>query len=144
MSDSWANPDDLSFGDVAIEVDATKNGGPDDNDFGVICRYKSLDQFYYGVISSDGYYAIIKVTTDGSQTLGRDHLDYSDYINRGFTTNHIRFECNGHVLTLIVNGHQLDQQSDSDYNSGNVGLLAGTYSTPGTDMLFDNFIVVQP
>jgi len=144
MMDIWANPDDLSFVDVSIEVDATKNGGPDDNDFGLICRYQDLDHFYYGIISSDGYYGIIKSTADGSETLGRDSLEYSDLINQAFTTNHIRFDCIGDVLTLYVDGNQLDQQTDSEYISGNVGLTAGTYKTPATDILFDNFKVYQP
>lgn len=43
--DAWANPDSLSFSDVQIEVDATKNGGPDYNDFGIICRYTSAKNF---------------------------------------------------------------------------------------------------
>jgi hypothetical protein len=144
QSDVWANPLDNSFGDVLIEVDATKNGGPDDNDFGVICRYLSVDEFYFGVITSDGYYAIMKMTADGSQTIGRDHMESSDLINQGLATNQIRFNCVGEVLTLYVNGHQLDQQTDSEYSSGNVGLLAGTYDIPGTDILFDNFTVYQP
>jgi hypothetical protein len=144
MADSWSNPTNLSYTDVAIEVDATKNGGPDDNDFGLICRYKSVDEFYFGVISSDGYYGISKMTSDGSSLLGREDLAFSEYINQGFTTNHLRFDCIGDVMTLSVNGHQLDQQTDNQYTSGNVGLLAGTYDTPGTDILFDNFSVLQP
>lgn len=144
MSDSWANPGDHTFGDVVIEVDATKNGGPDDNDFGLICRYLDTDRYYYAVISSDGYYGISKVTPESTTILGNDNLVYSDVINQGFTTNHIRFDCAGNVLTLYVNGQQLDQQSDGDYTSGNVGLLAGTYDTPGTDILFDNFGVYAP
>jgi hypothetical protein len=144
MKDIWANPDNLSFGDVTVEVDATKNGGPDDNDFGVICRYQDTDHFYYGIISSDGYFGIIKVTLDGSESVGRDYLEYSDLIIQGYATNHIRFDCIGDVLTLYVNGDKLDQQTDSEYASGNVGLIVGTYNTPGTDILFDNFIVLQP
>jgi hypothetical protein len=144
MSDSWANPDNNLFGDVIIEVDATKHGGPDDNDFGVICRYQSSNQFYYAIISSDGYYGITKVTSASSDTLGRDELGYSDSINQGFSTNHIRFDCIEDVLTLYVNGNQIDQQTDTEYTSGNVGLLAGAYDIPGTDILFDNFFVFQP
>jgi hypothetical protein len=144
MKDAWANPNDNSFGDVIIEVDATKNGGPDDNDFGVICRYQDTTHFYYGVISSDGYFGITKMSSDGSNTIGRDSLEYSDLINQGSATNHIRFDCIGDVLTLYVNGDQLDQQSDREYTSGNAGLIAGTYETPGTDILFDNFSVSQP
>ncbi len=144
MSDSWANPAGKEFTDVSVEVDATKNAGPDDNDFGVICRYQGVDQFYYAVISSDGYYGITKVTSDSSTLLGAAEMQYSDYIYQGDATNQIRFDCTGDVLTLYANGQQLDQQIDSDYTSGNVGLIAGTYDTPGTDILFDNFSVFQP
>jgi hypothetical protein len=144
MSDIWSNPDTLSFGDVTIEVDATKKAGPDDNDFGVICRYQDTNHFYYGIISSDGYFGIIKVTSDGSETLGRENLEFSDSINQKYASNHIRLDCIGDVLTLYVNGDQLDQQTDGELATGNVGLIAGTYNTAGTDILFDNFIVLKP
>ncbi len=142
--DYWANPAEKSFGDVVIEVDATKNGGPEDNDFGVICRYQDPAHFYYAIISSDGYYGITKVTIDNSQLLGGETLMYSDLIDGGSSTNHLRFDCVGSVLTLYVNGQQLDQQTDDEYTTGNVGLIAGTFDTPGTDVLFDNFSVYAP
>jgi hypothetical protein len=132
------------FSNVSIEVDTTKNGGPDDNDFGVICRYQGADQFYYAIISSDGYYGITKVTSQSSDLIGATELLPSDAINQGSASNNIRFDCNGDVLTLFVNGQQVDQQTDSEYTSGNVGLIAGTYDTAGTDILFDNFSVYQP
>ncbi len=144
MSDSWANPDDNLFSDTIIEVDATKNAGPDDNDFGLICRYQGVDQFYYAVISSDGFYGINKVTSASSELLGLSDLLPSELINKGEATNHIRFDCIGDVLTLYVNGQQIDRQTDSTYTSGNVGLIAGTYDTAGTDILFDNFYVIRP
>lgn len=144
MTDSWANPAELVFDDVRIEVDATKNGGPDDNDFGVICRYLDLNRFYYAMISSDGYYGISKASVDSTNLLGRENLDYSDLINQGPATNHIRFDCVGDTLTLYVNGQLLDQQSDGEYLSGNIGLIAGTFGTPGTDILFDNFSIYSP
>jgi hypothetical protein len=144
MSDSWANPGNNVFTDVTIEVDATKNAGPDDNDFGVICRYQNENEFYYAVISSDGFYGILKVTSDSTTQLGFDELQPSNAIDQGTTTNKLRFDCVGDVLTLYVNGQQIDRQIDSTYSAGNVGLIAGTYDTPGTDILFDNFIVTQP
>ena len=143
-SDAWANPGKESFTDVHIEVDTTKNGGPDDNDFGIICRYTDIDQFYYGVISSDGYYGIMKMTSDGGTLIGVENLLQSDKIAQGTSTNKIRFDCIGTTLTLYVNGSQLDQQTDSDYTAGNVGLIAGTFDTSGTDILFDNFFIYKP
>ena len=142
--DAWANPDDLSFTDVQVEVDATKNGGPDTNDYGIICRYSGLDSYYYGAIASDGYYGIYKKTAEGGKQLGTGEEQFSDKITTGATTNHIRFDCVGSTLTLYANGTMIDQQTDSSYKEGNVGLIAGTYDEGGTDILFDNFIVYQP
>ncbi len=142
--DSWANPDDLSFTDVQIEVDATKNGGPDTNDFGLICRYTDPHSYYYGVISSDGYYGIYKKTAEGGTQLGQGGEQFSDKIPTGAVTNHIRFDCIGSTLTLYVNGVMIDQRTDSSYTKGNVGLIAGTYTQTGVDILFDNLIVYKP
>jgi hypothetical protein len=143
-SDAWANPKDESFTDTRIEVDATKNGGPDDNDFGVICRYTDVNSFYYGIVSSDGYYSIMKMTSDGGKPLGNESMLESDKINPGAATNHIRFDCVGSTITLYVNGNQIDQQTDADYATGNVGLITGTFETAGADILFDNFFVYKP
>jgi hypothetical protein len=142
--DAWSNPDELSFTDVQVEVDATKNAGPDTNDFGVICRYKGRDGYYYGSISSDGFYGIYKKTAEGGRQLGMGGEQYSDKILRGEATNHIRFDCVGSILTLYVNDNQIDQQTDTTYTDGNVGLIAGTYTETGTDILFDNIFVYEP
>src|SRR5512139_3323647 len=59
-TDLWTNPD-LQFTDTHSEIEAKKFDGPDDNVFGLICRSnKAGDQYYYFVISSDGYYGIGK------------------------------------------------------------------------------------
>lgn len=141
---AWAKPENESFTDARIEVNATKNGGPDNNDFGIICRYLDSNQFYYAVISSDGYYGIMKMTGGGSQLIGEKSMLESKTILNGAVTNHIRFDCVGTTLTLFINGSQVDQQTDTDYTTGNVGLLAGSFDTPGTDILFDNFFVYKP
>ncbi|NJN80226.1 MAG: hypothetical protein HC797_07025, partial [Anaerolineales bacterium] len=43
-----------------------------------------------------------------------------------------------------VNGFQVAQAQDSTLTSGDVGILAGTFDTPGVDIVFDNFVVLQP
>ena len=143
-SDVWANPAKQNFTDTRSEVDATKNGGPDDNDLGIVCRYTAVEKFYYGVISSDGYYGIMKMTANGGTPVGGDKMGQTDLVTKGAATNHIRFDCVGSTLTLYVNGTQVDQQTDSDYTAGNVGLIAGSFTTAGTDIVFDNFIVYKP
>ena len=141
--DYWANPG-LSFTDVQIEADATKIGGPDDNDFGLICRYQDVENFYAFLISSDGYYAIMKYSDGGSETLGSDGMLSTDAVLQGDTTNHLRADCVGDALSLYANGELVHSVSDSTFASGDVGLIAGTFEDPGADIVFDDFVVFQP
>lgn len=142
--DAWANPSRSFPGDVRIEVDATKIGGPDDNDFGVICRYQDVDNFYYLLISSDGYAAIGKYEGGSQQLISSDNMQKVDGITPGAATNHIRADCIGSELKLYVNGNLVATATDSSFTSGDVGLMAGTFDTAGTDILFDNFYVYKP
>ena len=142
--DAWANPDDLSFKDVQVETEATKNGGPNTNDFGIICRYTGINSYYYGIIGSDGSYGIYKKTASGGKQLGPGEKLVSDKILTATPTNHIRFDCIGSTLALYVNSTKLEQLTDTSYIDGNVGLIAGTYTDGGADILFDNFFVYEP
>jgi hypothetical protein len=142
-TDVWANPG-LSFSDVSVSVDATKTGGDDDNDFGVVCRYQDNQNFYFFLISSDGYYGIGKMINGEQSYIGIEAMPPSEVIKTGNTTNSLRSTCIGSKLTLYVNDQLVDEQEDSTLTSGDVGLMAGTFSNPGTDILFDNFVVRQP
>jgi hypothetical protein len=132
------------FTDVRIEVDAFKVGGDRDNRFGVICRAVDATNFYTFIISSDGYYGIGKIKGEQYQLIGMDSLQPSEAIHLGSAFNHIRADCVGSTLTMYVNGKKLAEVQDSEFASGDVGLIAGTYQEPGTDVRFNNFIVYQP
>jgi len=142
--DLWANPSKSFPGDVRVEVDATKTGGPDDNDFGLICRYQDTDNFYFFLISSDGYAAIGKYEGGSQQLISSDSMVKAEGITPGAATNHIRADCVGSELTLYVNGNLVATATNSSFTSGDVGLMAGTFGEPGTDILFDNFYVYKP
>jgi hypothetical protein len=134
----------LLFTDVIIEADATKVAGPDDNDYGVICRYQDADNFYFFEISSDGYYSIGKYKDDQLVLIGMEQMQTSETIRQGQASNRIRASCIGSILSLSVNGQPLAEVEDGDYSTGDVGLIAGTFETPGVDILFDNFKVYKP
>ncbi len=141
----WTNPGDLSFKDVHIEVDASKAGGPDENDFGIICRYKDGENFYFFTISNMGDYAINKLKDGQESFIGMDDYQFDDTnIRTGDAANHIRADCVGSTLTLYVNGQQLIQVQDTDFTEGNVGLIAGSRNTAGVNINFDNFSVIKP
>lgn len=146
----WSNPGlgDKLPGDVRVEVAATRNTGPDDGDFGVLCRYSETDDvsnFYQFMVTSDGYAGILKVI-NGDQTVisGDGNLLQDGAIKTGFETNQVRAECVGSSLKLYVNGTLVVEVEDSDLASGDVGLVAGTDENTGTDILFDNFKVTKP
>jgi len=142
----FANPSQTFQNDVRIEVDATKSGGPDDNAFGVICRYQDVDNYYYFYISSDGFVGIgaNKAGTKSIISSSDGKLTTDSSIKQGAATNHLRADCVGSTLTLYANGTQVATASDSSFTGGDVGLIARTFDTGGTDILFSNFFVYKP
>jgi hypothetical protein len=142
-TDIWAVPG-REFQDVRVEVDAFKVSGDRNNRFGIICRVTNATDFYTFVISSDGYYGIGKVKGLDYRLLGMEALLRSDKIPPGAGFLHLRADCVGDTLTLYVNGEMIYQTRDAELTAGDVGLTAGTYRTPGTDIRFDNFMVYQP
>ncbi len=141
--DFFANPS-KSLTDVRVEVEAYRESGDSDNDYGVICRFQGKNDFYAGLISSDGYYGIFKVKGGEYSILGMENMAKNPAIKSNSETNLIRLDCKGSNLTLFVNGVQLDTRQDADFTAGDVGLLAGTYKNPGLKIIFDNFLVLQP
>jgi len=139
----WSTPGH-QFNDMRIDVDAARIGGPDENRFGVICRYKDVYNYYFFVISSDGYLGIGKVVNGLTSLLGQDMMIYSPSILPGLSPNHLQAICEGETLTLFINGQPAGMAIDSDLSSGDVGLLAGAFTQTGVDILFDSFVVTKP
>lgn len=130
------------FGDVRVEADVIKLHGPDENRMGLICRYQGGD-YYFFMISNDGYYVIGKLIGGMTLLLGQSEMQASDVIQTG-TMNHLRADCIGDKLTFYINFTEVASVTDTDFRNGDVGLVAGAFSEPGVDVLFDNFVVLQP
>ncbi|MDK1080375.1 MAG: hypothetical protein QGD88_02760 [Anaerolineae bacterium] len=138
----WSTPG-LSFEDVRLEVDVAKLNGPDENRIGLICRYTD-GNYYFFMVSSDGYYTIGKYIDGNIIQLGQDQMKFNPSINTGLAINHLRADCVGNTLTFYVNGNPVAQVKDTDIVEGDVGLLAGTFAVTGVDIIFDNFVVLKP
>ena len=130
------------FGDVRLEVDVIRLNGPDENRMGLICRYQGGD-YYFFMISNDGYYVIGKFIGGLTLLLGQTEMQASEAIQAG-TMNHLRADCVGNKLTFYINFTEVASATDTDFPSGDVGVVAGSFSEPGVDVLFDNFVVIQP
>lgn len=132
---------DVFAEDIIIEVEAKKIGGPEENSFGVVCRQQG-ETYYYFEITSDGYYKIASFVGDEYHEIVP--WTETNAIHPGNRVNHIRAECVGSNLMLIVNGSTLTRVQDTAIQDGYVGLVVGTFETPGVDILFDNFQAVSP
>lgn len=134
----------LNIKNSTISVNTQVMGGPQNNLYGLVCGYKDNANYYSFLISSDGYYGIVK-TIDGKRLmLGADSFTPSDLIQKGQGKNHLRADCIGKKLSFYVNWEKLAEVMDIDLSSGDVGLITGTMSEPGSDVIFDNFIVIDP
>ncbi len=138
----WSTPG-KSYGDVRIDVDVAKLRGPDENRVGLLCRFVQ-GNYYFFMVSSDGFYTIGKFMGGIAVQLGQSEMQYNPAIRTGLAVNHLRANCIGNTLTFYVNGDQVAQAQDADIAAGDVGLLAGTFTEPGVDVIFDNFLVSQP
>lgn len=129
------------FSDSRIEVDATQLAGPTDGYYGLICRFIDERNYYMLVVNRDGAFGIAKVKDKEVRFLSFTN-QFTDLIAP--TGNRMRADCIGDTLTLFIDGQKVLEASDNELNSGANGLVVGNRSTSGTDVLFDNFIVLKP
>jgi len=131
-----------NFSDVRVEADVIKLNGPDENRMGLMCRYQG-GNYYFFIISNDGFYVIGKFIGGLTLLLGQSEMQVSETIQTG-TMNHLRADCIGNTLTFYINFIEVASAVDADLPTGDVGVLAGAFSEPGVDVLFDHFMVIQP
>ena len=133
----------LNFQDVMIEIEATQIVGPDNNnnDYGVICRLQPEGNGYYGLVSGDGFYTIIRLSGEEDVEILVDWTE-SRLINQGNATNQIGLSCQGNQIALFINNKLVAETSDSMFSSGDIGLTTASYEeSQGTVIDFDNLIV---
>lgn len=141
---SWTTPG-LEVGAVRIEVDALQIGGPEDNLYGVVCRYRDDDNFIFLVASSDGFAGIGAYRQGRRELLGGAALLPAASIAPGGSTNHLAADCLEDTLRLFANGALVAEvPSPAGPPDGDVGLIVGTYVEPGVELVFDNFSVRVP
>jgi hypothetical protein len=143
IKDVTAINGELEYPDARIEV-STTNKGVLDNALGIICRYENEENYYFFVISNDGYYGIGRkvnsifpfyLTGENNMVEGGDILTDS---------NSLKAICSGSALSFYVNGTLLASVTDDSLTSGWVGLLASSMGDPGVDVYFDDLVVAKP
>lgn len=162
---------DRKFSDFDLRVTAHLLEGPlDQNQFGVVFRYRDENNFYIFRISADGYYSLGRVR-DGVQEKISD-WGVTDLIRQGNVPNEIRvvgygdefrFFINGQPAPLCLKGENetsmwanwegpgicytaepTDVFHDSAFAQGRIGLVAGTIDGSEVAVAFDDVIVTGP
>ena len=103
-----------------------------------------MNNFYFFVISSDGYYAIGKVEDGITTLLGQEMMAYTGVIRQGSEANHMRFDCIQDSLKGYVNGEVIAITEDAGFSTGDAGIICGAFNEGGVDISFDNFMVYKP
>lgn len=136
---TWGNAYEWFEDGIAIEVEATKIGGPDDNGFGLVFGYQDELNFYRFEIASDGYYRFGKYVDD--EWIEIIPWQETDLVRQGAATNTIAVEMDGGTFTFLANGKVLGTAEDSSFTDGDVGLVAGSFDLVGVEIAFDDFRV---
>ncbi len=142
----WSNPG-RDFADVIVTAQARQSSGPDDNAYGVICRYQDEENFYLFLISGDGYFTIGKYESGNPQVtyLTEDgRFQPTDTINQGVATNLIRASCIGDELSLAINGIPVITVTDAAFATGDIGLGVSALQQGTAVVEFDELLAIAP
>lgn len=156
----------FTLDDCTLEVEATKLGGPDDNGFGVLFRYRDPDNHYRFDISSDGYYSLSKKVGGTFEVVSAWNAHPA--ILTGGQTNRLRVVAQGNTFSFAVNdtplslcvgpgaiwdpqspgtclgGQVLQTWTDGNFSSGQVALGVTAFQELGPSIGFDNLVIREP
>lgn len=161
---------DRKFSDMDLRVTARVIDGPDDNQYGVVFRYRDQDNYYAFFISADGYYSLVKRENGALRDISTWGM--SEAIVTGKAANHIRIVAKGDSFSFFVNGKPMPlclagenafsmwnpltgacetsdpitTYRDSDFPQGGIALAAGSsidLSAPVV-IAFDDLTIIGP
>jgi hypothetical protein len=163
---------DRTFSDFDARVTAQMLSGPLDNQFGVIFRYRDLDNYYGFLIGGDasnqGWYALVKMQDGILEFVS--NWGPSEAVRPGTAPNEIRivgvgdqfqFYVNDQVMPLCLKGENATSMwlndecytdesryifEDGDFTQGQIALSAG-HSIDTSDSVvvaFDDLVIVGP
>lgn len=111
--------------DVAISATVRQTKGSRGNGFGLMCRANEEGDGYYFVISSAGQFAILKAQPGVSDPLRLVDWQSSAAIFKGDEPNEIQAVRAGDYLSFSANGNFLADTHDSEFSSGELGVVLG-------------------
>lgn len=138
---TYQSDDGNTFDNVYVEVDGLLLEVPEQGgEYGVVTRRDDTN-YYQFLISDSGYFKIRKHDDDGWTTL----VDWTenDVIEQGANVvNHLQVLSNGADQLFYVNGVYVGEVTDASLSSGEIGLMAGSYTDgPNVHAVFDDLVL---
>lgn len=124
------------YANLAVEVEATLNRGPQRTASGIIFRYQDDRNFYLFSVANDGFYNL-EVIENGAWTTLIDWTP-SDSIASEHQPNVLRVQTVGDHITLTINDIRLEETMDSAFSEGQIALVVSTFDKGGASIAFDN------
>ncbi|MBI4769736.1 MAG: hypothetical protein HY784_04805 [Chloroflexi bacterium] len=138
-------PGGVAFGDTVIYVSVRRPAGPRDAGFGVVCRYRDDENYYFFLVTADNFAIIGKRAAGELIGLSSEVLLPIEPLLPGETPNLLTAACAGEQLILWVNARFIASARDPDMPpGGNIGLLAAAFDSPGVRVAFDDLSVFAP
>jgi hypothetical protein len=113
------------YNDVAVSATVSQTKGARGNGFGVMCRADEQGDGYYFVVSSAGQFAILKAQPNVSDPVRLVDWRSNPAIFQKNESNQIKAICVGDYLSFFANGHFLAEVHDSEFSSGDLGVVLG-------------------
>lgn len=143
---AWSSPDTEIYENVHMEVSVINDSTDPEALFGFTCNEQYLmNVFYYIGVSPDGYYAFIKSSLLEENAVFLKE-GTSTVISDNPSSMRLGADCAAGMMTLYVNGQQIDSVTDSEspYTSGLMGLFAASDDeTSGVSVIFDDFLMTK-
>jgi hypothetical protein len=136
---AWEFAQGTDFSDFILEVDAAQEGGPDDNDYGVVTRFANSGNYSLFLISGDGFYGHAR--RENGKLITPLKWMRSSAIKTGNASNALKIVSKGEALAFYVNGAKVGNFSDSNPISGKIGFWVESYVDGGAQASFDNLRV---
>jgi hypothetical protein len=123
-------PDERTFGDFRLDIDARRVAGPDNGVYGVVFRIQppvagaTTFERYNFTVTPEGFYSLNLIKTDGTATIVAPRTA-SPAINKGDGVNQLTVIARGTQLTLAINGQTIGTFSGPVIGPGGVGVYVG-------------------
>ncbi len=117
--------ENVARADVAVSATVRQTQGEPNAAYGLMCRADDAGNGYSFVISSAGYFALLRADPDVDNPLQLAEWRQHPALRVGSAANDLQIICAGERLAFYANGKLLAEVRDSAYSSGEIGLTLG-------------------